>query len=305
VKQSHNILVVDDEPAHTLLISELLRRAGYTVASANDPFKAIAACKVRTPDMIILDLHMPLMGGMDVFDRLRSEERTSNIPIIFMGNKELPIPPFKVEEPNSEDILFKPFEPNELLSRVRSLLKMRALKEELKRKEVQLTELSLTDPLTHLKTPRLLNEFLKTGLRQAKRYNVPISVVVLEIDQNRELLRAVGASGADQVVTQASAIIASQMRDSDVVARTGQFEFTIALTATDVNGAIEVAERLRNSISMAAFESEQIEFRISVSVGICQWAKNMDEDGKVLISHARAAVAQGHLNGGNVTLKAE
>ena len=95
MKVNHNILVVDDEPAHTMLISELLRRAGYTVASANDPFKAIAACKVRTPDVVILDLHMPLMGGMDVFDRLRAEQKTSNIPIIFLGNREQPIPAFK------------------------------------------------------------------------------------------------------------------------------------------------------------------------------------------------------------------
>ncbi len=80
-----------------MLISELLRRAGYTVASANDPFKALAACKVRTPDVVILDLHMPLMGGMDVFDRLRAEQKTSNIPIIFLGNREQAIPAFKVE----------------------------------------------------------------------------------------------------------------------------------------------------------------------------------------------------------------
>jgi diguanylate cyclase (GGDEF)-like protein len=305
VKQSHNILVVDDEPAHTMLISELLRRAGYTVASANDPFKAIAACKVRTPDMVILDLHMPLMGGMDVFERLRGEEKTSSIPIIFLGNKHDPVPPFKMEEPNSEDILFKPFEPNELLSRVRSLLKMKALKDELKRKESQLSELSLTDDLTQLKTPRYLNEFLKTGLKQAKRYNVPLSVVVLEIDQHRELVRAVGKKAADSVVAQLADIVARQMRDSDITVRSGPSEITVALTATDVNGAIEVAERLRNTIAQTTFTAEDIEFLITVSVGICQYSKHMDDDGKVLLSHARAAVSQGHLSGGNITLKAE
>jgi two-component system cell cycle response regulator len=288
-----------------MLISELLRRAGYTVASANDPFKAIAACKVRTPDMVILDLHMPLMGGMDVFDRLRSEDKTSNIPIIFLGNKNQPIPPFKVDEPNSEDILFKPFEPNELLSRVRSLLKMKALRDELKRKETQLSELSLVDPLTNLKTPRYMDEFFKTGLRQAKRYNVPLSVVVLEIDQHRELMRAIGQGPANIVMAQLADIVNRQMRDSDITVHSGLFEITVALTATDVNGAIEVAERLRNVIAQSTFTAEDTDFMITVSVGICQWSRQMDEDGKVLISHARAAVTQAHLSGGNVTLKAE
>lgn len=288
-----------------MLISELLRRAGYTVAAANDPFKAIAACKVRTPDMIILDLHMPLMGGMDVYDRLRSEDKTSNIPIIFLGNKNQPLPQFKSEEPNPEDIIFKPFEPNELLSRVRSLLKMKALRDELKRKEAQLSELSLTDPVTQLKTPRYLHEFLRTALRQAKRYNVPLSLVLLEIDQSKELIKAVGEEGADAVMAQLSEIVNGQMRESDITARTGPFELSVALTATDVQGAIEVAERLRNTIFLTTFEADQIEFKISVSIGICQWAKHMDEDGKLLISHTRAAVAQGHASGGNVTLKAE
>ncbi|HEY9774019.1 MAG TPA: diguanylate cyclase [Planktothrix sp.] len=305
MKQSHNILVVDDEAAHTMLISELLKRAGYSVTTANDPFKAIAACKVRTPDMIILDLHMPLMGGMDVFERLRTENRTENVPIIFLGNKDRPIPVFKTDEPQSEDILFKPFEPNELLSRVRSLLKMKALKDELRRKESELSELSLTDSLTSLRTIRYLNEFLKTGLKQAKRYNVPLSVVVLEIDHSRELVRNIGQEAADEVMAQMSEMVAKQMRDSDITVRSGNFEITVALTATDVNGAIEVAERLRSRISQTSFAGGDMEFSITVSVGICQYSKSMDDDGKMLMSHARAAVSQGHLSGGNVTLKAE
>jgi diguanylate cyclase (GGDEF)-like protein len=305
VKVNHNILIVDDEPAHTKLISELLRRAGYTVASANDPFKAIAACKVRTPDVVILDLHMPLMGGLDVFERLRTEEKTAGIPIIFLGSRDVPMPPFKQDEPNAEDIIFKPFAPNELLSRVRSLLKVKALRDELKEKDAQLKELSLTDNVTSLKTQRYLDEFMRTGLAQARRYKVPLSVVVLEVDQHRELIRAVGQKAGDAVITQLGALVGRQMRDSDIVVRTGTFELTVVLTATDVNGAIEVAERLRNRIATSAFSTDELEFSITVSLGICQFNDTMDDEGKVILSHARAAVSHGHANGGNMSLKAE
>lgn len=305
VKPNHNILIVDDEPAHTKLISELLRRAGYTVASANDPFKALAACKVRTPDVVILDLHMPLMGGLDVYDRLRTEERTSSIPIIFLGERTEPVPNMKADDPNMEDIIFKPFAPNELLSRVRSLLKVKELRDELKVKDEQLKKLSLTDSVTSLKTQRYLDEFMRTGLAQARRYKVPVSLVVLEVDQHRELLRAVGQSAGDAVITQLAAIVDKQMRDSDIVARTGQFELTVVLTATEVNGAIEVAERLRNRIATTAFSTKELEFSITVSLGICQFNDTMDDEGKVLLSHARAAVSHGHANGGNISLKAE
>jgi two-component system cell cycle response regulator len=305
VKTSNNILVVDDEQAHAMLITELLRRAGYTVASANDPFKALAACKVRTPDLVILDLHMPLMGGMDVFERLRAEDKTSSIPIIFLGNKDKPIPPFKSEEAQAEDVIFKPFEPNELLSRVRNLLKVKQLRDELKNKDAQITELQMLDPLTSLKTPRYLNEFLVNGLKQAKRYAVPLSVVVLEVDQHRELIKAIGKEAADSVIRQLADILSKAMRDSDIVVRSGEFEFTLALTATAVAGAIEVAERLRNKIAQTNFIVGEMEFNITVSLGLCEYNKSMDDEGRILLSHARAALQQGHLSGGNVTLKAE
>jgi len=92
LKNKSNILVVDDEQAHSLLISELLKKSGYTVNVANDGFKALAACRVRTPDLIILDLYMPMMGGMDVFNRLRNEDKLRHIPIILLGIKNKAVP---------------------------------------------------------------------------------------------------------------------------------------------------------------------------------------------------------------------
>jgi diguanylate cyclase (GGDEF)-like protein len=305
LKTSHNILVVDDEQAHTMLISELLRKAGYAVASATDPFKALAAAKVRTPDLVVLDLHMPLMGGMDVFDRLRAQERTRHIPIIFLGGKDKVIPPFKLDEPNSEDVLFKPFEPNELLSRVRSLLKVKALRDELRRKEEQINELSLVDSLTNLKTPRYLEEYMRSGLKQARRYNLPLSVVVLEIDQLHEIVGAIGQTATDAIISNLAKLLNQQMRDSDIIVRTGLFEFTIVLPATNVQGCIEVAERLRNRIVMNDFHGAKQELAITVSLGICEFKREMDDEGRTLMSHARAALAQAHQSGGNLTLKAE
>lgn len=308
MKQNHNILVVDDEQAHTIALCDLLKKAGYQVAAANDGFKALAACKVRTPDVIILDLHMPMMGGLEVFNRLRSDEKTNHIPIIFLGNKDQTLQNLKGTE--VEEVLFKPFEPQELLARVKHILREKELKDELKRKEVQLSELALEDPLTSLKSARYLSEFLKTNIKQSKRYNtpenrVPLSVVVVEVDQHKELLKAVGQKAADSLVTQLSAIIAHQLRDSDITARTGHFEFTVILTVTDCNGAIEVAERLRNVISESTFAAGDMELNITVSLGICEYNHQMDDDGKVLLSHARAALQQGHNSGGNVTLMAQ
>lgn len=95
------------------------------------------------------------------------------------------------------------------------------------------------------------------------------------------------------------------MRDSDIVVRSGPFEFTIALTVTPKEGAIEVAERLRMSLLEATFTAEDEIVNVTSSVGICQFAPHMDDEGKILMSHARAAVEQAHKEGGNRSLMAE
>ncbi len=305
MKPAQKILVVDDEHAITLLLSEVLKDAGYTVDSANDGFKAIAACKVRTPDVIVLDLNMPLMGGMAVYQRLKKEEKTSHIPIIFLGSRDEPVPDVVGEEPENEDIIFKPVQPTELLNRVKSILREKALRDELRKKELQIKELSLTDNLTELKSLRYLQEFLKLGIKQARRYGVPLSVVIMEVDNHKDLLKHYGQKTADTVIAQIADIVGKQMRDSDIVVRSGAFEFTVGLTVTPRDGAIEVAERLRTTIQDTSFRADNDTLNLTVGVGICQFAPHMDDDGKVLLSHARAAVEHAHKDGGNRSLMAE
>jgi len=301
--KSNTILVVDDEQAVTTLLSEVLKKAGYAASVANDGFKAIAACKVRTPDAIILDLHMPLMGGMEVYNRLKADDKTSVIPIIFLAARDKPLPTFTGDASN-EDIIFKPAEANELLSRVKAVLKEKALRDELRRKETQLKELSLTDTLTELKSARYLDEFMQIGIRQAKRYSVPFSLVIMEIDHHQQLLKT-GQANFDTVVSQVAQLVAKQMRESDIVVRTNTAEFTVVLTCTTKEGAIEVAERLRTSVATSLFAVGAESQAVTVSVGICQFAKHMDDEGKLLMSHGRAAVDHAHSSGGNMTLMAE
>jgi two-component system, cell cycle response regulator len=300
-----NILVVDDEQAHTLLISELLKKSGYNCNVANDGFKAIAACKVRTPDLIILDLHMPMMGGVEVLTRLRAEEKTKDIPLIFLGNKDHATPGFPTSEQSEEDVLIKPFEPNELLSRIKSVLKQKALSEKLKEREGQIKDLALVDSVTALKTPRFLNEFLRTQIKQSRRYKLPLSVIVTEIDQAHVIEGQRSKKFADELMAELSKFVSEQLRDSDICARTDPFEITLILTMTDKKGAIEVAERMRNKVRQTSFTAGGEPVAVTVSLGLCQFAENMDENGETLLSHARAALTQAHESGGDVTLMAE
>jgi diguanylate cyclase (GGDEF)-like protein len=305
VKPNPHILVVDDEQTNTILFTELLRKAGYSVTTAQDGFKAIAACKVRTPDLILLDLRMPLMSGADVVERLKRDEKTRDIPIIFLvTSQELPASG-TTQEYGEQEYLTKPPDPTELMVRVRSALRVKFLKDEIRKKEGQIRELSLVDPVTSLRNTRFLNEFLKAEIAQARRYSVPLSLVILDLDRQKELLRAHGQKIIDSLVTQVAAVLTRSSRQSDVLARTGPFEFTIVLPHTEREGAAEVAERMRNIIAQSTFTIGSSVGTVTVSIGLCQFSAEMDDEGKTLLSHARAALAQAHASGGNVTLMAQ
>lgn len=302
-----SILVVDDDQSLTLVISEVLQSAGYKAVVAHDGFKAIAACKVRTPDVIILDINMPLMGGVEVMNRLRADEKTRDVPLIFLGSREQASKAMQLtdDDLSDYDIVLKPFDPRELISRVKGQLKQKELRDKLKEKEELLRQLSLSDPLTDLKSPAYLKEFLKTAIRQARRYGIPFTIALAELDNYQALKESLGKDSSEQLLAAVTRHISTQMRSSDVAARTGDYEFTIVLTVTDKGGAIEFAERARTLIQASTFNISNEPTNVTISIGLCQFVDTMDNDGKVVLSHAKLALNQGHESGGNVTLMAE
>ena len=305
LKSNANILLVDSDQAHIFLLSEVLKKAGYNATIANDGFKALAQCKVRTPDLIVVDLHMPLMGGLAVVNRLKAEEKTRGIPFILIGNRGQEYPKIVNSEEGEEDVLVKPVQAKELLGRIKALLMQKSLTEELRQKEAQLKELTLFDPETSLKSPRYLEEFLKTAIKQSRRYKVPVSILIVGIDHHDQILKKLGKESSDLLVAELAKHATSQMRDSDIAARTGAFELTIVLTVTDCTGAIELAERLRTKVKQTAFTVGGRSISITVSTGICQFTDKMDDGGKIITSHANAALAQARSGGGDRSLKAE
>ncbi len=299
------VLIVDDDQANTILTSEILQNAGYTVVTAADGFKAIAACKVRMPDLILLDTHMPLMSGMDVFNRLRSDEKTREIPVIFFCQRQDEAKLLLQNEMPDQDFVCKPVQPTDLLARIKTALRVKSLREEIKKKEGQLRDLSLVDPLTSLRNARYLSDFLSAEITQALRYGAPLSIVVLEMDRHRELTKMYGVKAVNSLVAQLATVMSRCNRQSDVPARLGTCEFAIVLPHTTREGAVEVAERIRNRISQGTFAVGEHTLGLTVSLGICQFVSGMDAEGKILMSHAKEALACARDQGGNVTLMAQ
>ena len=114
------ILVVDDEPKIVQLTRDYLERAGFSVLTANDGKNAISAARAERPDLIVLDLGLPTMDGLDV---TRSLRRDTNIPIIMLTARGEETDKLVGLEIGADDYITKPFSPKELVARVRAVLR--------------------------------------------------------------------------------------------------------------------------------------------------------------------------------------
>ena len=165
------ILVVEDTPASLDLLAELLGQAGYKVRPAQDGRMALRSARAQPPDLILLDVRMPGMDGHEVCRRLKTEPATRDIPVIFLsalgdtGDKVLGF------ELGAVDYIAKPYQPEEVLMRVRTHVELRRLQSRLEERvaertaQLKASEASLRESETRLQE---LAGFLQT-VREEER----------------------------------------------------------------------------------------------------------------------------------------
>ena len=163
-----NILIVDDTPANLRLLSQILSGRGYKVRAAIDGAHTLIAVQAAPPDLILLDIRMPKMDGYEVCRRLKADERTADIPVLFisaLGETEDKVKAFAA---GGVDYVTKPFQTKEVLARVETHLALRRLHHQL-----QAANTELARRLEELKTR---NEELQTALSTIKTLSglVPI-----------------------------------------------------------------------------------------------------------------------------------
>lgn len=136
------ILVVDDEPKITQIARDYLEHAGFTVLTASDGKTALAIVRTHKPDLVVLDLGLPGMDGLDVTRALR---RDSNLPIIMLTARSEESDKLVGLELGADDYMVKPFSPKELVARVRAVLR-RMESEATRGALIRAGELTLDEP---------------------------------------------------------------------------------------------------------------------------------------------------------------
>ena len=179
------ILVVDDTPASLRLLTELLTRHGYHVRPAEDGALALESVAAKTPDLILLDVSMPGMDGYEVCRRLKADEKSSRIPVIFIsafGDTRQKVTGF---EAGGIDYITKPFEAEEVLARVRTHLRLRQAEEALRNAHNTL-ELRVQERTAELQAS---NQALRESEEKARRAFEEIEVLKSQLELHNTYLQ--------------------------------------------------------------------------------------------------------------------
>ena len=303
------VLVVDDEANSRLLLKTYLSSAGYDVKTARTGEEALKVIKMETPSTIILDIMLPKLSGYDVCKKLKSSKTTDFIPIILVTALRGVQERVQGTEAGADDFVSKPFNRIELLTRVKSLLRIKRLHEtlehkvkELQKTQSKLKQMAVTDGLTGLNNYRAFMHQLHMEISRSKRFTLPVSLVMMDIDHFKVYNDVYGHLNGDKLLKKFSNLIKKNVREVDFFARYGGEEFALILPSTDKKSAVKVAEKLRSIVENKAFslQSKLPTGKITISLGVATAPKDAHEE-KALIRLADRALYQAKNNGRNRT----
>ncbi|MDW6005299.1 GGDEF domain-containing response regulator [Vibrio mangrovi] len=235
------VLVVDDEPGCRVLLCSLIEQyiPCDCVATGEE---AIDYCLEHQPDLVVLDMEMPGMNGLEVCQALRDNPLTALIPVIFVTASMEDEIQNLCWEVRGDDFIRKPVNATTLLYRIKHHIRYK-LQFELMEK------LTFRDQLTGLYNRTYLSEEVPSILRQCIREQQPLAVIMLDVDDFKILNDSYGHLFGDVVLEKVALEIAQQLfRPTDIAIRYGGEEYLVILPDTDIKGGIYVADRILNSV---------------------------------------------------------
>jgi diguanylate cyclase (GGDEF)-like protein len=288
------ILIVDDAMENIQILHQALQNE-HDVLFAMNGAKALEIAQHQLPDLILLDAMMPDMDGYAVCAQLRASSVTCDIPIIFVTALDTPEDETRALDAGAADFISKPVNAAVVRARVRTQLTV-------KRQSDALRELTLTDGLTGVSNRRAFDETIANEWRRCARAQVPMALLMVDIDQFKNFNDAYGHQAGDACLQQvAGAMRRAAGRPQDLVARYGGEEFAILLPQEDLDGAVAVARKLLDEVSLLSIPHARsiVTPWVSVSMGLASVTPSERDDWTALVRSADALLYRAKSEGRN------
>ena len=264
------LLIIDDSAAirhqvEATMADGLLFQKVLKARDGVEGFKLLVSHPV---DVILCDIEMPAIDGLKFLALLQSREDLKDTPVIMLTSHDDVATKVRGLESGASDYITKPFEPAELLARLKVHLQLKTLQDELRRSNRLLLELSQTDPLTRLCNRRSLTEMLESELNRCQRHQVPCALIMADLDHFKRVNDRYGHQAGDEVLIAFADLLHGLLRPYDLAARFGGEEFCLVLPETTLDQAREVAERIRRRVENFQFKGELSGLKLTVSLGV-------------------------------------
>ncbi|MCT7650129.1 diguanylate cyclase [Aliarcobacter butzleri] len=266
------ILIVDDMTTNLLLLSDLLKD-DYNIKISKSGTKALEILNAPNDiDLVLLDIEMPDINGYEVCKELKNNNKTKNLPIVFITAKNSEEDEEFALNLGAIDYITKPFSKAILKLRLKNHL-------ELKLKTDLLEQLSMYDGLTNIRNRRFFDEAFETTFLEIKRENKNLAVMMIDIDFFKPYNDNYGHGKGDEALKKVAFALQSTIkRPTDLVARYGGEEFVILLKDIDKPGLETVAKNLLEAVRdlKITHDFSKVANFITVSIGISYYNTNKD-----------------------------
>lgn len=263
------IAVVDDDPAIRRLVAALVRSSGDVVIEA-DTFAAGEVLLREYPwDVAVIDRRLPGGDGLELCRQVAVGVRIdSHRHVIVLSAVDSPDERLRGYDAGADEYIGKPVDAAELRARLRAIRRTVITQKELLVRLVALEQLSVIDGLTQVYNHRFFKSELRRQFDLTVRYDRPLALLMIDLDQFKNVNDSYGHQVGDVVLTEVSTFIAQIIRSTDVLARYGGEEFAILLPESTLADAAMFAERVRCSIEDATVEGAFGRIRMTVSIGV-------------------------------------
>ena len=257
---SRILAVDDDETVLDVLREQLMASLAAEVTTLADPHGFWPELNRVRPDLLLIDIDMPGVSGVELCRLVRSDPTWRHLPVVFMSGRSDPATVQQVYAAGADDFVGKPVVGPELNARIANRLERTRL----------LRLLAETDPLTGLANRRRLESDLERLERFTERHASSLSLAVVDLDRFKRINDRYGHAAGDEVLRRLAAHLQSAFRGEDVVARVGGEEFVVAMLGMRRQDAVERLTTVLDAFASTALEIEGHRLRVGASAGVAQ-----------------------------------